>query len=116
MNTRFKVGDRVGSKSTGQIGVIVCIDQSPETGDVAWFGVEYPNPTYTSHDLDGHCRPGHGYWDRHSSLTLFNETGDGKLPAQQKLDQLKKYFESGNDLPVQQATIKAKDFWAIYNS
>lgn len=35
--------------------------------------------------------------------------------AQQKLDQLKKYFESGNDVPVQQATIKAKDFWAIYN-
>jgi len=36
--------------------------------------------------------------------------------AQQKLDQLKKYFESGNNVPVQQATIKAKDFWAIYNS
>lgn len=36
--------------------------------------------------------------------------------AQQKLDKLKKYFESGNDVPVQQATIKAKDFWAIYNS
>ena len=35
---------------------------------------------------------------------------------QQKLDQLKKYFESGNNVPVQQATIKAKDFWAIYNS
>lgn len=35
---------------------------------------------------------------------------------QQKLDQLKKYFESGNDVPVQQATIKAKDFWAMYNS
>lgn len=38
------------------------------------------------------------------------------VTAQQKLDQLKKYFESGNDVPVQQATIKAKDFWAIYNS
>lgn len=36
--------------------------------------------------------------------------------AQQKLDQLKKYFDSSNDVPVQQATIKAKDFWAIYNS
>jgi hypothetical protein len=38
------------------------------------------------------------------------------MTAQQKLDKLKKYFESGNNVPVQQATIKAKDFWAIYNS
>lgn len=35
---------------------------------------------------------------------------------QQKLDQLKKYFESGNNVPVQQVMIKAEDFWAIYNS
>lgn len=62
-----------------------------------------------------------------TGLTLFTKEGYGlpescvelaepEIPAQQKLDQLKKYFESGNDVPVQQATIKAKDFWAIYTS
>lgn len=38
------------------------------------------------------------------------------ISPQQKLDQLKKYFESGNGISVDRATIKASDFWAIYNS
>lgn len=29
------------------------------------------------------------------------------------LDQLKKYFTSGNDIPVDKATIKADDFWRL---
>lgn len=116
MNTQFKVGDKVGSKSTGQVGVIVVVDQSLETGDEIWFGVEYPSPTHTDHDLDGHCRQGYGYWDKGSFLTHVNEIGPKQLSAQQKLDQLKKYFESGNGTPVDRATVKAKDFWAIYNS
>jgi hypothetical protein len=38
-----------------------------------------------------------------------------KPSAQQRLDMLAKYFTSGNDVPVKQATIKASDFWKIYN-
>lgn len=52
---------------------------------------------------------GNWYADRFELIPQYTS-------AQQKLDKLKKYFESGNDVPVQQATIKAKDFWAIYNS
>lgn len=29
------------------------------------------------------------------------------------LNELSKYFKSGNDIPVDRATIKAKDFWDI---
>jgi len=29
------------------------------------------------------------------------------------IQQLKKYFTSGNNIPVERATILAKDFWAI---
>ena len=35
--------------------------------------------------------------------------------AVKKLEQLKKYFESGNEIPVDRAVIKASDFWKIYN-
>lgn len=38
-----------------------------------------------------------------------------KHPAQEKLDQLKKYFLSGNDIPVDRASIRAYDFWKIYD-
>ena len=30
-----------------------------------------------------------------------------------QLDELKKYFTSTNDIPVERATILAKDFWRI---
>lgn len=30
-----------------------------------------------------------------------------------QIDELKKYFTSGNDIPVERATILAKDFWKI---
>lgn len=32
------------------------------------------------------------------------------------LNQLSKYFKSGNDIPVERATIKAKDFHKITNN
>lgn len=116
MSTKFKVGDKVFSKYTEQVGVIVCIEHSPKTGEAQWIGAEYPHPTNTEHDLDGNCRAGYGYWDMPSSLTLVGGVSEELVSPQAKLDKLKKYFESGNDVPVQQATIKAKDFWAIYNS
>lgn len=30
-----------------------------------------------------------------------------------KINALKRYFTSGNDVPIERATIKASDFWAI---
>lgn len=36
-----------------------------------------------------------------------------KDKLQYQIDELKKYFTSGNPIPVERATILAKDFWRI---
>jgi len=38
---------------------------------------------------------------------------NGKLNRATALDELAKYFTSGNEIPVERATILAKDFWRI---
>lgn len=38
-----------------------------------------------------------------------------KKELEQMIVELKRYFTSGNDVPVERATIYAKDFWKIIN-
>lgn len=71
--------------------------------------VESPDPTVVYYELKE--VPGGEYFcnDHFISVDELNHS------AVKKLEQLKKYFESGNEIPVDRAVIKASDFWKIYN-
>lgn len=103
----FKIGDKVK-----------CVDDSDgvpltlnEVSVVTAVTIDEDGDVFIAVDSDRLEEQSTGNWyaDRFELVERSNT-------ARQKLDKLKKYFESGNDVPVQQATIKAKDFWAIYNS
>jgi len=116
MQPKFKVGDSVKLKSSVNSYLLAMAGLSKECRithvekvDHLWGekGDEAP----FSDDITYITSPC-GYMVPESFLELV---GKPVLSAQDKLDMLKKYFESGNDVPVKQATIKANDFWKIYN-
>lgn len=99
--SNFKVGD-----------IVVCVNNHMRYEELQ-LRKQYTVSMVQSDALGQTCRVlGSDIWFIAERFELIQQP----VSAQQKLDQLKKYFESGNDVPVQQATIKAKDFWAIYNS
>jgi hypothetical protein len=63
----------------------------------------------------------HGNWIIKQSLESFESlTGpwckeEDVAKLEKAIDQLKRYFTSGNDVPVERATILSKDFWSILN-
>lgn len=116
--TTFKVGDKVKIKAsiprcdliaTGLatlqdcgIVMITGVDSSPwdDSGVSPYSG----DTTYITGPV-GFCVP-----------ESFLEMTEKSVPSpQERLDALAAYFTSGNDVPVSIASIKAKDFWKIYN-
>lgn len=71
--------------------------------------VESSDPIVVYYELEE--VPGNEYF----ASDHFISADELNYPAVHKLEQLKKYFESGNEIPVDRAIIKASEFWKIYN-
>lgn len=66
---------------------------------------------------DGHFVTYEDYRDLEADYDLQCQCRDmyrqESIDLKAKIDKLKKYFTSANDIEVERATIPAKDFWAI---
>lgn len=58
---------------------------------------------------DDNCR----YWNDGEFCTCGAVEYEQLKTAKAALSELARYFTSGNDVPVERATILAKDFWRI---